>query len=170
MTVADEFRVILRERAARLSRPLDELPKDLTRVVIFNVGRELYGMEIVHVLEICRPESVTYVPGAESYIEGVTNLRGEIVAVADLKSLLTGEPRNKKEKRGGMILAEIMGKKLGMLVTGIDGIYDIQSGSIDPPLNTLEKLKAEHLVGEFMFRDRIVGLLNAVAVLGIKGT
>lgn len=165
-----ESKSILRDRAARLSRPLAEPPKDLKRVVIFNVGREMFGLEIERVIEILRPESVTRVPGSESHVEGVTNLRGEIVTVMDLESLLTGTPRKGAKKPCDMIVGELSGNKLGMMVTSVEGIFDIQAGLIDPPLTTLEKLKAEHLIGEFKFGDRIVGLLSAPGLMEIKGT
>lgn len=170
MTGASEFQTTLRERAARLSRPLAEPPKDLTRVVIFNVGQEQYAVEITNVMEIIRPDMVTRVPGAERYIEGVTNLRGEIVTVVDLKGMLTGDSRERTEESGEMIVCECAGNRLGVLVTKVVGISDIQAGLIDPPLTTLEKLKAEHLIGEFKFEDRIVGLLNANVILRIQGT
>lgn len=165
----NEFAAILRERATKLSRPLAEPVTDLKRVVIFSVGRELYGLEIGMVVEILRPEIVTFVPGAESHIEGVTNLRGDIVTVIDLEGLLTGTSRSAGRTKKEMIVGEFAGNKLGMLVTNVDGIHDIQAELIDPPLTTIEKLKAEYLLGEFKFGNRIVGLLNAAGILEIKG-
>jgi chemotaxis signal transduction protein len=169
VTSPEDFKVILRERAGRLSRPVAEPPKDLKRIVIFSVGRELYGLEIKNVYEIFKADSVTFVPGAEPYIQGVTNLRGEIVTVIDLQSLLMGKPRQDTAAGGQMIVGEYDGGKLGLVVTDIDGIHDIQAELIDPPLTTLERLRAEHLIGEFKFGNRIVGLLDAASILEHKG-
>lgn len=160
-----EIRQILRDRAVRLSRPVEEAPSDLTRVVVFKLGNEMYGLEVVHVVEIFRPESITLVPGAPSYITGVTNLRGEIVTVVDLKAFLTGGER-KTSPRDGRVIVAATGKDWGgLLVDGVVGIFDIRAASIDPPLDTLKKLEADHLVGEFKLDDEIIGLINASDIM-----
>lgn len=165
MKDAENVNKTLRDRAARLSRPVEEAPTDLTRIVVFKLGEETYGLEVVHIVEIFRPENLTEVPGAPRYITGVTNLRGEIVTVIDLKVFLTGEERKTSLKDGRIILAATGQDTGGLLVDGVVGIFDIRAASIDPPLDTLEKLEADHLVGEFRLDEEIVGLLNAVDIL-----
>ena len=59
---------------------------DELQVVVFTAGGEEYGLEIDHVQEIIRPLPVTRVPGSPKYIEGVINLRGNVVPVINLKS------------------------------------------------------------------------------------
>ncbi len=51
------------------------------------------------------------------------------------------------------------------MIDGIAGIVDIAIDAVDPPLNTLEKVRAEHLLGEFKIDDRLVGLLNPANIL-----
>lgn len=167
MKKKDDAARILRERAARLSRAVEEPPSDLTRVVVFRLGAELYGLEVVHVVEIFRPERFTPVPGAPLYIEGVTNLRGEIVTVIDLKALLKGEARVTSFDEGRVIVAATGRDLAGLLVDEVIGIRDIRAASIDPPLNTLEKIEADHLVGEFKIEKDMVGLLNLTNILEV---
>ena len=156
---------ILRDRATRLSKPMEEPPSDLTRVVVFRLGNELYGLEVVHVVEIFRPERLTPVPGALLYIEGVTNLRGEIVTVIDLRALLTGETRGTLAKDRRVIVSATGRERAGLLVDEVIGIHDIRAASIDPPLDTLKKLEADHLVGEFKLENDMIGLLNLTNIL-----
>jgi purine-binding chemotaxis protein CheW len=165
MSLNEEDVRILRERAARLSRPIEEPPTDLTRVVVFSLGGELYGLEVVRVVEIFRPESLTPIPGAPLYIEGVTNLLGDIVTVIDLKAMLTGEARAASCQEGRVIVASSGDDLAGLLVDSVIGIHDIRAASIDPPLNTLEKLAADHLVGEFKLENDMVGLLDLANIL-----
>ncbi|MFA5866387.1 MAG: chemotaxis protein CheW [Actinomycetota bacterium] len=165
MSKEAEFTQILRERAARLSQPVEEPPSDLTRVVVFRLGAELYGLEVAHVVEIFRPERLTPVPGAPIYIEGVTNLRGDIVTVIDLKAMLTGEARAGSFEEGRVLVGATGRDSAGLLVDEVIGIYDIRAASIDPPLTTLEKLAADHLVGEFKLEKEMVGLLNLTNIL-----
>lgn len=161
----DQIQQILRDRAVRLSKPVEEAPTDLTRVVVFKLGGEMYGLEVVHVVEIFQPESLTIVPGAPRYISGITNLRGEIVTVIDLKAFLTGEERNPSPENGRVIVAATGRDSGGLLVDEVVGVFDIRATAIDPPLDTLEKLEADHLVGEFKLDDEIIGLLNATDIL-----
>ncbi len=156
---------MLRDRAARLSRPVEEQPSDLTRVVVFKLGSELYGLEVVHVVEIFRPERLTPVPGAPAYIEGVTNLRGDIITVIDLKAMLTGEARTASFAEGRVLVGATGRSSAGLLVDSVIGIHDIRAASIDPPLETLEKLAADHLVGEFKLENEMIGLLNLTNIL-----
>ncbi len=158
---------VLRERAVRLSQPVEEPPSDLTRVVVFRLGGELYGLEVVHVVEIFRPERLTPIPGAPTYIEGVTNLRGDIVTVIDLKALLTGEARTASFKDGRVLVGATGRDSAGLLVDEVISIHDIRAASIDPPLHTLEKLAAGHLVGEFKLENEMVGLLNLTNILEV---
>lgn len=166
MKETDDKREVLRERATRLSRPAEEAPTDLTRVIVFRLGEELYGMEVVHVVEIFRPERITIIPGAPQYIRGVTNLRGKIVTVIDLKSLLIGEQVEDAINHARIIVTATARDSAGLLVDAVTGIYDIRAAIIDPPLDTLEKLEADHLVGEFRLEKELVGLLNATNILG----
>src|SRR4029078_11055980 len=54
------------------------------QLVVFEVRGELYGAEIERIHEIIRPQEITRVPRAPEFVEGVINLRGRIVPVANL--------------------------------------------------------------------------------------
>ena len=49
------------------------------QVIVFNLGEERYGVEISQVKEIILPTQITRIPNVPSYIEGVLNLRGQMV-------------------------------------------------------------------------------------------
>jgi len=83
----DRTREILDERARRLAQPLADTRKheDILDVLTFVLAGERYGIETRHVREVLRLTEFTAVPGAPDFIIGVTNLRGEIVVVVDLR-------------------------------------------------------------------------------------
>ncbi len=166
----EELAQTLRERAARLSRPSENEPVDTKRVVVFRLHQELYGLEISEVVEILQPERVTAVPGAPLYIDGVTNIRGDIVTVMDLRQLLTGEAGAAEKDETQIIVVEAKEYSAGLMVDKVIGIFDIQTDMIDPPLHTLEKLKADHLLGEFKLEKDLIGLLNATNILEANGS
>jgi purine-binding chemotaxis protein CheW len=153
-------RIILRERAARLARVDAQEPVEITRIVVFGAGGERYGLDIDSVIEIFRPVAVTPVPGSAPSVQGVTNLRGDIVTVINVAAAL-GLAGRAASGRQRIILAAGNGVTAGFLVDAVYGIQDIETATIDPPLTTLENVKAEHLLGEFKLEDNLVGLLNA---------
>lgn len=168
MTGDNGFAEALRERAARLSRPPEEELAETRRVIMFDVAGERYGLAIENVREIFRPRGITPVPGAGTHVAGVANLRGEIVTVLDLAGIL--EVRNGEEQHADLqiIIAEEEDGSAGLLVDRITGIVDIAINAVEPPLNTLEKVRAEHLLGEFKIDDRLVGLLNPTNILRLQ--
>lgn len=163
----EQDRRILQERAARLAYVEDQTPVALTRIVVFSVGGERYGLDIEGVVEIFLPDNITPVPGAPAELQGVTNLRGDIVTVIDVaKALgLDGRPVRGRQL---VILATAGGVTAGLLVDDVPGIWDVETSTIDPPLNTLENIRADQLKGEFKLGNDLVGLLDAASLLEIK--
>ena len=60
-----------------------EKPKEY-QLVVFTLGKEEFGVDISQVREIVRLVQITYLPKAPAFIEGVVNLRGQVLAVIDL--------------------------------------------------------------------------------------
>ncbi len=91
----EQARTVLDERARLLARvpPLVLGASETLEVVTFTLGDEFYALETQHVSEVIRVGDITPVPGAPSFLAGVINLRGEIVAVVDLRPLLGLGPR-----------------------------------------------------------------------------
>ncbi|MDA0353006.1 MAG: chemotaxis protein CheW [Chloroflexi bacterium] len=54
------------------------------QLVVFELANEVYGINIGAVREIIRTQTVTYVPDAPDFVEGVINLRGRVIPVVDL--------------------------------------------------------------------------------------
>ncbi len=53
-------------------------------IVLFKVGKELFGTETKQVREIIRIPEMTRAPGAPSSVAGIINLRGKVISVIDL--------------------------------------------------------------------------------------
>ncbi|EQA38660.1 CheW-like protein [Leptospira inadai serovar Lyme str. 10] len=59
----------------------------LKEFLTFEVDKELFGIDILHIHEILKPVPITRIPNVEGFILGVINLRGEIIPIMDLKEL-----------------------------------------------------------------------------------
>ena len=88
--MADAGREVLEARARQLARVPDEAPRagEVLELVGFVLAGERYGIESRFVREVARLTRFTPVPGTPAFVLGVTNLRGEILALFDLRHLL----------------------------------------------------------------------------------
>jgi purine-binding chemotaxis protein CheW len=86
--------------------------------VVFALGEELFGVPIEQIQEINRLPEVTRVPHTASFVEGVVNLRGEVIPVIDLRKRFGLPPRGYDEFTR-IVVADIGGQKTGFIVDAV---------------------------------------------------
>lgn len=138
--------------------------KDL-QVVIFRLGREYFGTAIDQVKEIIQMTHVTPMPGAPSFIEGVINLRGQVIAVIDLaKQLDLPPPESGEESR--IIVMEMDNNIVGMIVDAVPEVLRISTGDIvSTPALIESRIDIRYIEGIVNFEERLFVLLNLSRVL-----
>lgn len=127
--------------------------------ITFNVGDELYGVDIQCVEEILLPPKVTIVPRTPDYFMGIANLRGEVISIIDLRSRFALGKQSFESARVIVILSR--GMKLGMLVDRVSAILTMDSGQFRkaPPLLSGETRK--YIKGSYKLdEDSIILMLN----------
>jgi len=145
---AEDKRRILQERALELARPPREETGADTRleVVEFLLAGERYGIEPDHVREIFPLKTLTPVPGAPAFVLGVTNLRGAILSVIDLKKFfdLPDEGLTDLTK---VIVLQSDAMEFGILADAVVGSRSISKEDIQPPLPTFSDIREKYLKG-----------------------
>ncbi len=132
--------------------------KDDVQLAVFHVGGEEFGIEILHVQEIIRVPQLTYVPNAPSFINGVTNLRGKIIPVIELRKRFDLEPAL-PDKQTRVIVLEINGIVVGFMVDSVSEVLRVPGVSIEQPPR-LRGVKQEYVSGVARFNDRLLILLD----------
>ena len=127
--------------------------------VIFTIGQEEYATQILGVQEIRGWMKTTPLPNTPHYVRGVTNLRGHIVPVFDLRARFSGDLTEVTE-RHVVIMAEIGGRIIGMLVDSISDILTIDAGQIQPAPTSNLTVDTHYLEGLFASGERMVALVN----------
>ncbi|MDR0291002.1 MAG: chemotaxis protein CheW [Treponema sp.] len=123
---------------------------DANQLVTFQLGEELYGVNIMDVKEIVRVQAIRAIPNAPSYVEGIFNLRSEIIPIINLhkrfhlKKLLTSE---EDELLSGFVILDIDGMKLGIIIDRISRVITIQKEDVQPPPQMLSGIGAEYIQG-----------------------
>jgi purine-binding chemotaxis protein CheW len=103
---------------------------DEMQLVTFVLGQENFGIDIMNVQEIIRIPSITAVPQALSYVEGVTNLRGEILPVLDTR-VKFGMDQAERDVSSRVIVVDVQGKKVGLSVDEVSEVLRVESNRIE---------------------------------------
>lgn len=141
-----------------------EQREQITQLVVFQLGQELYGADITVVREVSPVQRVTRVPRTPKYIEGVTNLRGRVIPVVDLRRRL-GLPVTAATKSTRIAVAELEGGQVGMIVDAVLEVLRVPQGSIEPPSQLLSKVDSEYVSGVAKVDGRLIILLDLGRVL-----
>ena len=160
---ADEKDAILKARAVELAREtVDEAAAEIRITVVeFVLAQEKYGIEPDFVRDIFPLKTLTPIPCTPSFVLGVTNLRGEILSVIDLKRLfdLPDEGLTDFTK---VIVLESEAMAFGILADSVAGTRSIRLDRIQPALPTLTEVREEYLKG--VTNDRMA-ILDAESIL-----
>jgi purine-binding chemotaxis protein CheW len=120
------------------------------QLVTFQLGQEIYGIDIMDVREIVQMDEVRPIPNAPPSVEGIFNLRGEIIPVINLHKrfhIRKIEFEDDEELLTGTIIISINNTKLGMMVDKILRVLPIDVQSIQPPPQILTGIGAEYIQG-----------------------
>src|SRR5450631_3585437 len=88
------------------------------QVIGFALGSEEYGVDIAQVQEIHRMVTITRVPRAPQFMEGVINLRGQLIPIIDLRTRF-GMDRSERTKNTRIVVSDVGAKRLGMVVDSV---------------------------------------------------
>src|SRR3954454_1026102 len=147
------------ETAAKLATDGDE-----QQLVVFELGAELYAVEIARVHEIIRLQSVTRVPRSPSFVEGVINLRGKVIPVVDLRRRF-GLPSAEHTRAGRIVVVEIGDQVVGIVVDSVSEVLRVNSATVEPPSPVVAGVDSEYLHGIAKLTDRLVILLDLDRIL-----
>ncbi len=135
--------------------------------VSVRAGNLLLGIGIERIQEINRPSKLTIVPKSPSFVRGVMNLRGEVVTVVDLNSILKNR-KTELTETSRIIILENDGEKTGLLADGVGEVITFGPERIDPVPCHLEEEDAGFFEGVVQLEERLLVLLDVDAVLGIE--
>jgi purine-binding chemotaxis protein CheW len=136
------------------------------QLVVFELANEYYGIGVDLVESIIKMRAVTQLPRTPSCVKGVTNLRGSVLPVVDLRARFGLE--EKDETRQSRIIVVAMGNiKVGVVVDGVSEVLRVSDESIEslPPL--INPLDSAFLKGIVRSGDRLIILLELSKVLNL---
>jgi purine-binding chemotaxis protein CheW len=141
------------------------------QLVTFLLGREEYGIPIAQIQEIDRLSRITRTPKAAAYVEGVTNLRGEVIPVIDTRKRFDLEVRA-ADDRTRVIIVELDGVKTGLIVDSVREVMSLSRQDIAaPPAAIASGVDQKFIsgIGKVDGGKRMIVLLDVAKILSRQG-
>lgn len=131
----------------------------MTLTLIFNLGAEVYGLEIDAIQEVIEEPFVHHVPLAHGVLEGAINFHGQILGVVDLPQLL-GFAAGQRDHRRVVLTPDF--KSLVLTVSGIERIAKLDLSALQPS-PTGDEIRA--IRGVAYLDEAVVNMLDTESVI-----
>ncbi len=129
------------------------------QLVVFNLCNEEYGVDIMQVKEIVNYMVPVKVPNAPEFIEGIINLRSEIIPIINLKKRFNIEGQEIEENKR-IIVMNINEKKVGFVVDDASEVISIDNESIEPAPDIVTGVDRKYITGIGKSGERILIILE----------
>jgi len=144
----------------------DDEDEGLMQLVGFGVANEKFGVDILMVQEILRSAEVTSVPNSPEFVEGVLNLRGNIVPVIDLRKRLNLYDEETSQKKSWVLILNIDNRVVGFIVDHVTEVLKIEEDSIETaPDIIVAGLESQYIQGVCKIDDGLIIILDFDLVL-----
>ncbi len=154
----DQLSEIL-ERRRRANGGILDVEAPTVQMVVFALGSELFAFPGANVTEILPLSPIHFVPGCPPSLEGVINVRGDIVSVIRLSDLL-GAERTAAGRRTAILIGQGGGMCSGLRVDRVEDVLDVVRDAVHVPPCTLPEKLRPLATGVFEHRGRMVLALD----------
>lgn len=138
------------------------------RLCLLSIGRESLAVDLSHVREVFRVESITPVPGMPPALVGVVNLRGTMIPLSDLRPLL-GVPRSSTPKYAAVVRQG--GAQIGILIDEVPEIRALEPSDTLEPAPDETPNNCSFLAGRIKMEGRTSSLVDLSKLLAlVEGT
>ncbi|ROP62505.1 purine-binding chemotaxis protein CheW [Enterobacter sp. BIGb0383] len=132
--------------------------------LVFTLGDEEYGIDILKVQEIRGYDQVTRIANTPSFIKGVTNLRGVIVPIVDLR-VKFNQDDVEYDDNTVVIVLNLTQRVVGIVVDGVSDVLSLASDQIRPAPEFAVTMSTEYLTGLGALGERMLILVNIEKLL-----
>ena len=153
------------ERSA-IAEP-EAAPVRLETWVAFSLAGEVFALPVTPVREVVKVATITRVPHAPRPIRGVTNRRGRVIPVIDLR-LRIELPSAELGRASRVIVVSSRGRLLGLLVDAVHQVIHIDLEQVQPPPDDVMTIQSNYLSGVYHLDDQLILLLDIDRALIIQ--
>lgn len=132
----------------------------------FFLGDQCYGLDVLNVQEIVRPQALTRVPLAHPMIRGLINLRGQIVTAIDLRTRL-GLPARESCNESVNVVIQTDDGSVSLLVDEIGDVLEVTERQFERPPETLRGSVRDLIRGAYKLPDRLLIVLDPELIVSV---
>jgi purine-binding chemotaxis protein CheW len=138
------------------------------QLIIFKIADEEFAVNIHQVREIVRMMPITTIPRSAEFIEGVVNLRGQVLIIMDLAKRL-GLKALERGERTRIVVVEVEETSIGMIVDNVTEVLRLGVDKIvkTPDLTDVDITK-KYITGIGKLKDRLLILIDLAAILSTE--
>ncbi len=135
------------------------------KVVTFTIGAEKYAIEISNVESVVEMLPITKIPDMPHGVEGVINLRGEVIPVIDGRKRLSSALEADETRKAQIVIIMLNNKKYGLIVDQVNEVLDVNE---QEAVGSKEVINADTQCAEKIIKkgEQLVVLLKPSAILG----
>lgn len=130
----------------------------------FQLADLTFGVEVQRVQEVIRPQPLTGVPRTHDVIEGLMNLRGQIVTAIDLRRRFELPPRPADQPAMNVVVRTGEGE-ISLLVDRIGDVVQVDESAFEPPPDTLDGVARDLLTGAYKLEGRLLLIVDVDAAV-----
>lgn len=132
--------------------------------VVFRLDGQLYGAEINVVREVSYLTPITRLPNTPAYVEGVIDLRGEVMPVIDIRKRL-GLPSRPQDGETRVMILSVGDFPTALVVDGIDQVLTLNDDQIVPPDARITVAGQDYVVGVARAAEKLVIVMDVARLI-----
>lgn len=143
------------------------LDGEISQLCGFKVMEGIYAVPVLDVQEVVKPQKVTPVPLSPSYIDGLINLRGQIVTAINLRKLF-GLPARETDSDYMNIIVRSNDSLYALVVDEILDVMEIENTLFEDTPDTISESLKRFILGVFKLDEKLLTLLSLKKILNIN--
>ena len=157
----------IRKQAAAENETVDV--GSLVQLIVFKLGDEEYALQIDQIKEVVLTPGIAKIPQTPSYIKGVANIRGNIIAIVDLENKFNLSTDNKDDSERGnyTLVVESESFKIGILVKEVPNTLTVAEKDIDKSSTVLQysNLDQDCIKGIVKSGERMIIMVDMIKMM-----
>ncbi|NJD37836.1 MAG: chemotaxis protein CheW [Geobacter sp.] len=124
----------------------------------FRLGDNLFAIDIMRIKEILTPQKLSGFPVQHDALDGMINLRGQVIPVLNLRARFGMPPR--PTGPGKLIIISVAGRLVALAVDDLDEVFSVTAGDLRPPPDMVSDVGAELLIAVCLWNDQMYLVLH----------
>lgn len=135
------------------------------QLACFSLGEKLFAVDIMRIKEILLPQKLSSLPRASELLDGVINLRGDVIPVMNMRKRFSMQSGD-RDKPGKLLIVFLASQILALMVDDVLEVISVPVEEIKPPFQAVTGVGMEFLLGVCLSNEQVYMILDIDSLLG----